>query len=474
MPHTVSAYRKFVASASRSLAMDRTTTPTTHSMLLQRSQAASSKTFSSFLNSLETPRPDTTKTWRLIAHAANLALLTPCIHICTGFTLTLSELVAVSQYSGFLGIPMDEPNKDFRIAFRRRCVEIFAWYSNSRLPPEGEFGYEIREVLSQTKHDALRDNLNTSIIEYIQQCLPARWMDPMEKDVLILLQQVITAVNRSLARKGIAALQARPPPPPPPWQTVRTSCPKTARTVSSSTTHSLPATRGSDTHAPASSVRGTSGVGRASVHDRPPPTSVDPISTCRVHSAASVDFLHRVVSPRLQALQDVDALMSLSGEQVSQITLSRRRSRQAALDSFLLRLRDALELARRGPPVWLQQIQPAPMLEANTRRGTQRDYPRRARGLEGGRVEEQRLTGPTITPRDTETAASGSRGTFRRQNSHLPHADAPISRTLTPPALSPLGLMGGAAAIDHEMRALAEAEAVGNRPGTRSGSDHAK
>ena len=81
MPHTVSAYRKFVASASRSLAMDSTTTPTTHSMLLQRSQAASSKTFSYFLNSLETPRPDTTKTWRLIAHAANLALLTPCIHM---------------------------------------------------------------------------------------------------------------------------------------------------------------------------------------------------------------------------------------------------------------------------------------------------------------------------------------------------------------------------------------------------------
>ena len=75
---------------------------------------------------------------------------------------------------------------------------------------------------------------------------------------------------------------------------------------------------------------------------------------------------------------------------------------------------------------------------------------------------------------DTETAASGSRGTFRRQNSHLPHPDAPILRTLTPPALSPLGCMGGAAAIDREMRAWAEAEAVGNRLGSRNGSENAK
>ena len=81
-----------------------------------------------------------------------MAFMTPCIHVCKGFVLSLSELVAVCKHACFLEIPMDDAHKDFRIAFRRRCKEIDRYFSNSRLLPEGEPGHEICEVLVAPAH----------------------------------------------------------------------------------------------------------------------------------------------------------------------------------------------------------------------------------------------------------------------------------------------------------------------------------
>ena len=181
-------------------------------MLLLRSQAATSGTFDSFLHALVTPRPDTTKTYRLFALAAKFATMTPCIDICTGLKLSLRELVAVSKYQHFLHLPMEEARKDFRIAFRRRCTDIDLFYSNGRLPPEDDFGFEIRAALLEPQFGKLLIQFNERILNYVLSNLRGS-LTPLDKDTLSLLLLVICAINRTLPRTGIQKLQARPAPP---------------------------------------------------------------------------------------------------------------------------------------------------------------------------------------------------------------------------------------------------------------------
>ena len=309
-------------------------------LLLLQSKQATSDTFDGFLHALVTPRPDPTKTFRLFLQAAKAAYVTPCIDICKGFCLSLSELVAVSQHARFLEIPLDASLHDFRVAFRRRCSDIDLFYCNSRLPPDGDYGAEIKDALL-SQFTPLVLNLDEPILEYVLSTLGDA-LTTFERDTLTALLRVCTAIQRQLPRRGMQKLQARPPPPPPPWS------PEAKRVAAGLEGGGLQArTKTADTALTVSSTATATTAGRATGDGGVTPDAL-------VIPADNAGFLS-AFHAALQPLTDPDALMTLSEERLSKISFLRRRERaddcQRLIRKLEMGLRDAgsfLPLSRAG------------------------------------------------------------------------------------------------------------------------------
>jgi len=296
LPSTLRGYHKFISQAPSFRNVEeevRVATPRSRErgLLLMSARMYTSSSFDNFLRSLDARRPDSKKILAVMAEIAEVGFLSCSFSVCKKLqSLSLAEVIAVSKYGHQLELPPHLQSSDFFIGLRSRCNRILHKFSSGKLPSRLEVGHELVETLMGRPN--ILKKFDYKLFEFLATNL-RRHLSPLQKDVLICIQMLVTAVNAGHQLKI--------------WDTSRQSSP--------------------------------------SLHQK---SGMMPLLSV----FTSQGKMHSEAIDRLQSLQDIDSMVQWHDEDVERMKLLRLRNRRRMLTEFMSIIRTHVPEACKGPPTW--------------------------------------------------------------------------------------------------------------------------